>query len=565
MTSSNSRGAGALGAPSASSGLDNRDQSLAVFNTTILSSLLVNEARAQFVHGDLKALPSDPVGPAVSIAGVASFGTLSGSPTGRLNSLYQVVDNASYLAGAHALRTGVDVIVNDDTITYPRAIRGAYTFSSLASFLTGTYNSAGFTQTFGVTEVHQVNPNLGVYVQDEWRARPGLTLNLGLRYDLQWLETIATDTDNLSPRLGLAWTPLPSRRMVIRGGGGLYFDRVPLRAVANAILSAGNTTDLANLRQVNVSLGPAQAGAPAFPNILTAPVPQVTLVNLTTMDRNMQNAYSRQAGLEIEQQLGERVTVSAGYQYVRGRNLIISVNQNVPTCVAAGVNNGCRPNPSYANNSQYSAKGESNYHGLHVSFVQRPARWGHYRVSYTLSKSMNNVGENFFNSPIDPLDLSKDWGRSDDDQRHRLVFDGAVSTSMGPAHTFWGRVSHGLQVSTMMQAYSALPFNIVSGVTTLQGTAGRPLVDGAFVRRNAGVGSSFFSVSARLSRTIVVKGTRRIEALAEVFNLSNRVNPISRNTTFGAGSYPGSPLPAFGQVTAVGDPRAWQFALRAGF
>ena len=50
-------------------------------------------------------------------------------------------------------------------------------------------------------------------------------------------------------------------------------------------------------------------------------------------------------------------------------------------------------------------------------------RWGYYRASYTLSKSMNNVGENFFSSPIDPFDLSKDWARSDDDQRHRFVFD----------------------------------------------------------------------------------------------------------------------------------------------
>ena len=99
----------------------------------------------------------------------------------------------------------------------------------------------------------------------------------------------------------------------------------------------------------------------------------------------------------------------------------MSVNQNVPACAASGTNNGCRPNPAYANNSQYSAVGSSTYHGLHVSFVQRPARWGQYRVSYTLSRSMNNVGEFFFSSPIDPFDLSKDWGRSDDDQRHRLV------------------------------------------------------------------------------------------------------------------------------------------------
>ena len=122
---------------------------------------------------------------------------------------------------------------------------------------------------------------------------------------------------------------------------------------------------------------------------------------------------------------------------MRGSNLIMSVNQNVPSCVASGTNNGCRPNPNYANNSQYSPVADSNYHGLHVSFVQRPAAWGCYRVSYTLSKSMNNVGENFFSSPIDPFDLSKDWGRSDDDQRHRLVFTGGVNTSMEPARDAW--------------------------------------------------------------------------------------------------------------------------------
>ena len=125
--------------------------------------------------------------------------------------------------------------------------------------------------------------------------------------------------------------------------------------------------------------------------------------------------------------LGDHGTFSVGYQYVRGLNLIMSVNQNVPTCLAVGGNNGCRPNPDYANNSQYSSVADSNYHGLHLSLVQRPAAWGHYRVSYTYSKSMNNVGEFFFSSPIDPTDLSKDWGRSDDDQRHRLVVSGSAS------------------------------------------------------------------------------------------------------------------------------------------
>ncbi len=136
VDSRNARGAGALNAPTASSGLDNRDQTVAFSNTLTLSPRTVNETRAQFAYGDLLALPTDPIGPTVNIAGVASFGTLSSSPTGRLNKMYQVVDNLSHQAGAHALRVGVDFLYNDDEITYPavdprrvHAFRRSRTFS----------------------------------------------------------------------------------------------------------------------------------------------------------------------------------------------------------------------------------------------------------------------------------------------------------------------------------------------------------------------------------------------------------------------------------------------------
>jgi len=352
--------------------------------------------------------------------------------------------------------------------------------------------------------------------------------------------------------------------MVVRGSAGIYYDRIPLRAVANALLSAGNTDDVSRLRQTSINLSPGQAGAPVFPAILTAPVPSVTLPSLTTMDRQIQNAYSRQASVEVERQLGERASYSVGYQYLRGLNLIMSINQNVPTCVASGTNNGCRPNHDYANNAQYSSAGDSNYHGLHLSFVQRPARWGHYRVSYTLSKSMNNVGENFFNGPIDPFDLSKDWGRSDDDQRHRLVVSGSMHAPLGPATTLWQHLTHGFELSGMVQAYSAPPFNITSGVNTLQGTAGRPIVNGAFIERNAGEGRAFFTAGLRLSRAFPA-GRAQLETALEVFNLTNHVNELTRNGNFGSGAYPANPSATFNQVTSVGDPRSAQLSVRVRF
>jgi hypothetical protein len=563
--SSNSRGAGGIGAPSASAALDNVDRTVAVSNTMTLSARTVNETRAQFAYSELNAPSTDPIGPTVSIAGIATFGTFSSSPTLRLNKMFEVVDNLSQQRGAHALRAGIDFLFNRDTITNPGAIRGSYTFSSLANFLAGNYNNAGFSQVFGSTSATQSNPNIGIYGQDEWKVGSTLTVNAGLRYDLQYIETINTDRNNVSPRLGFAWSPSALRNTVVRGSTGLFYDRVPLRAVANALISAGNTMDLANVRKVSISLSPDQAGAPAFPSILSAAAPSVTLTNLTTMDPDMQNAFSRQAGLEIEQQLGAHTTVSAGYQYTAGRDLIISINQNVPSCVAAGTNNGCRPIAAYGNNSQYSPLAESTYHGLHLSLVQRPGRWGNYRVSYTLSKATDNVGEFFFSSPIDPFDLGKDVGRSDDDQRHRLVLNGSLNSSMAPSATLWEKLTHGFQVSGLLQYYSALPFNITSGVTTVQGTVGRPVVNGAFIDRNAGVGPDFFSLGMRVSRTFRIGDRVQLEGLLEGFNLTNRENVVTVNGNFGGGSYPGNPSPTFGQIMAIGEPRSLQFGIRAKF
>ena len=104
VSAENSRGAGGLSAPSASSRLDNLDQTIAVSNTLTLSPRTVLETRAQFADSDLQAPATDQIGPAVSIAGVASFGTSSSSPTRRVNKLYQVVNNLSHQAGAHAVR-----------------------------------------------------------------------------------------------------------------------------------------------------------------------------------------------------------------------------------------------------------------------------------------------------------------------------------------------------------------------------------------------------------------------------------------------------------------------------
>jgi hypothetical protein len=566
VDSINSRGAGGLSAPSASANLFDTDQTVAASNIWTLSPRMVNETRVQFTNSNLAAPPSDPIGPAVSISGVASFGTLSGSPTARLNRLSEGTDSWSIQRGAHAIRVGVDFLYNADTITFPRTIRGSYAFSSLANFLSGTYNSSGFTQTFNATQVYQTNPNVGFYAQDEYKVTRNLTLNVGLRYDLEFLRTIATQKGNVSPRAGFAWSPFVSRRTVVRGSYGLFYDRIPLRPLANALLSADNTTVVGNLQQLSISLSPTQAGAPVFPSILgSLTIPAGVLFNFSTMNPNLKNAYSEQGSFEIEQQLGRNATVSVGYQHVRGLHLIISVNQNVPSCAAVGTNNGCRPNPTYGNDSQYSSLADSHYDGAHISFLEKPVKWGNYRVSYTYSKALDNVSEFFFSAPINNFNIWQDYSRSDDDQRSRVAFEGTIHSALGAGSTPWQRFSHGFQLTTSLTAYSPLPFNITTGANTIQGTGARPTINGAFINRNAGEGHALLNLNIRLSRTFAIGEKMRLQALAETFNTLNHVNVATLNGVFGTGAYPTNPSSTFGQITAVNDPRAFQLALRLSF
>jgi hypothetical protein len=241
------------------------------------------------------------------------------------------------------------------------------------------------------------------------------------------------------------------------------------------------------------------------------------------------------------------------------------VNQNVPSCTAVGTNNGCRPNPAYGNDSQYSPFADSHYDGAHISFVQRPVKWGNYRVSYTYSKALDDVSEFFFSAPINNFNIWQDYSRSDDDQRSRLSFEGTIHSSLASAARPWERLSHGFQLTTSLTAYSPLPFNITTGSNTIQGTGGRPAINGIFINRNAGEGFSILNLNVRLSRTFALRERLRLQALAEMFNTLNHVNVATLNGVFGTGAYPTNPSPTFKQITAVNDPRTAQFALRLEF
>ncbi|HEY9283501.1 MAG TPA: TonB-dependent receptor [Pyrinomonadaceae bacterium] len=556
ITSLNARNVGGLNAVSRGTALADRDQTAAGSLVSTLSPRAINEARFQYTRSRLSAPANDERGPAVNIAGVANFGTATFSPTARALDTFEAVNNLTTQRGAHSLKAGASFLLNRLDITFPGALQGVYTFSSLANFQAGRY--ATFQQAFGAVDQFQSNPNVGSFAQDEWKPRRDLTVNLGLRYDAQLLpDPVRVDGNNFAPRAGLAYSPDflgRDRRTVVRASYGVFFDRIPLRATSNALQRDGS-----KYRTAVLSFG--QAGAPVFPAVL-AEFPSDLLVSVTTIDPEIENAYSQQASLQVERELSGAMSLSVGYLRVRAAHVILSRNVNVPRSPAsARVPNLGRPDPRFANVSRFESSGDSRYDGMLVSFRARFSRWAQTRASYTLSKTIDNVGNAFFFTPQDNANLRAERGLADNDQRHRLALSGSFEApAAGGDESPLRRSIAGFQLSYIFQYGSRLPFNVVTGTDRNNDTNvnDRP----AGLGRNTGRGFDYASLDLRLARRFRVGEDRSVETIVEGFNVLNRANLQLPNNTFGAGV---TPLASFGRPTAADNPRQIQFGLRLNF
>jgi hypothetical protein len=552
LASENARNAGGLNDASRGAGLATHDQTLAFSSQATRGSGLANDLRAQVTRSRLAAPPNDRLGPAVNIAGVANFGVATFSPEARDVTVVEVANTLSIARGAHLLKAGVDLLHNDLRIAFPGALPGVYTFPSLDAFRAGQY--ATFQQAFGEPVQEQSNLNAAAFAQEEWRASDALTVTAGVRYDLQDLPSpVETDANNISPRIGAAWAP-GSRRTVLRASTGLYFDRIPLRAVSNALQRDG-------LKYKVAVLAFGQPGAPVFPATLSH-YPDGLLTAVTTIDPGIGAGVSRQASVQVEHGIVPAVTATAAYLALRGSNIIMSRNINAPTLSAAeaarlSVPNLGRPNSSFGNINRFESIGRSRYDGLTLGARAHGARWGDLRVAYTLARAMDDAGNAFFSAPQDNNDVRADWGPSDNDQRHRATFSGAVEPALladvqHPALRGW-------LVSWVYSYASPAPFNVQTGGDRNNDTTvnDRP----ARVGRNSARGFGFAALDVRIARRLDVKGAR-LELSIDAFNVFNRVNLLFPNNTFGTGV---TPLAAFGRPTAAGDPRQIQLGLRVSF
>ena len=549
----NSRNVGGLNAVSRGAGIADTDQTLQVSKVTTLSSRTLNELRFQYTNSRLDAPVNDEAGPAVNISGFANFGTATFSPLGRDINLVEVVDNVSTQLGDHSLKAGGGFLYNHLNIFFPGAIQGVYNFTSVNNFLNGVYGT--YQQAFGAPEQFQSNPNFGVFMQDEWRARRDLTINAGLRYDVQYLrDPIETDKDNIAPRLGVVYAP-GDRKTVIRASYGLYYDRIPLRATSNALQRDGS-------KYLVVQLSPGQTGAPVFPNVLSIqPSALPTKPNITRIDPNIEVSYSQQANLQIERELPWDTVVSVGYLHLRAKHLILSRNANAPALApSAGVPNLGRPDPNWGNISRFESSGNSYYDGMVVSLNQRASRWATMRLSYTLSKTIDDAGNFFFSTVQNNFNIRDDRGLSDNDQRHRFVVSGTLEAPRQGNEKSLARFLRGFQFGYIFSYGSRLPFNVLLGNDRNfdSNNNDRPIGVG----RNTGRGFAFASLDLRVSRRFQLTERVDLQLLAEGFNVLNRTNFGVPNNTFGSGV---NPLPSFGRPTAAFDPRQFQFGMKVSF
>src|SRR5204863_5977424 len=252
---------------------------------------------------------------------------------------------------------------------------------------------------------------------------------------------------------------------------------------------------------------------------------------------------------------------SVGYLHLRAFHVILSRNVNVPTVPAsAGIPNLGRPDPNWGNISRFESSGDSHYDGMVVSYNQRAARWANIRVSYTLSKTIDDAGNFFFSSVQNNFNIRDDRGLSDNDQRHRLVVSGSLEVPPHDKATGFQRFLCGFQLGYIFTYASRLPFNVLLGSDRNFDTNNNDRPVG--VGRNTGRGFDFASLDLRLSRRIRLTERLDLQLLAEGFNVLNRANFGVPNNTFGSAR---TPLPIFGQPTSAFDPRQFQFGMKVSF
>jgi hypothetical protein len=291
--------------------------------------------------------------------------------------------------------------------------------------------------------VSLVRWDAGPFVQDDWRMRPNLTLSLGLRYEVQ---NLAGDYGNIAPRFGFAWAPGKAvsgrQKTVIRGGFGIFYDRIALGPYENAILNNG-------FNQVEYSV----TNPTFYPNIPALSTLNAGQNTINVVDKNLRAEYSMQGAIGIERQLPRNSTVSLTFTENRSNHLeqVVPINTPLPgtynPLLSPGPGNGIFPYGYAAGNIyETTSGGILHQHIVMLSFNTRFSRRVSLQGNYQYTRA-NDLPT----TPTNPYDYTLDWGRSNLDRHHNFTLFGSIQ---GPK---------GLSFSPFVTLRSGAPYDVLLG------------------------------------------------------------------------------------------------------
>jgi hypothetical protein len=396
---------------------------------------------------------------------------------------------------------------------------------------------SGYSQNTGDTHFVYHQQEMGAFVQDQFKLNSRFAITPGLRYD--WQNFLATRRLGFAPRVSFAWVLDEDSKLIVRGGGGIYYDR----------FGSGPLLDLARYenarrRSVQVSLDPAQSPATGCVPISECLTLAAQPPSLAQLAPNAKIPYQIQYGLSLERQLGEKATGIVSLYSARGIDSFRSVDINAPTPQSGYT---LRPNPAYGRIRQMQPEGFWEGEGMDVSYRGRLNKyftgfgrytWSHYEA--------DTGGVGWF--PQNQYDPNDEWSNASWDRRHRL----GMYAMFQPQSV--------LNLSAGLFANTGTPWTVLTGADAYGDDLFNSRPDG--VARNTETNPTYVDLDLRWGHDFHITPNKDEEAprlgfSAGAFNVLNHEN--------GGGIDPVETSSSFGQITSAAPPRRIQLGMRFEF
>lgn len=460
----------------------------------------------------------------------------------------QAIYTSSRFIDKHSVKFGADYMASYYDYNLFSPLNGGYSFPSIAAFQTGAYNQ--YTQSFGDAHNPRWHNYISGFLQDSWSAGKRLTVNYGVRYDLEFNPkheasglAFGNDYNNFSPRLGLSYGLNQSGTTFLKVATGIYYDRL-FQNLTTFFTSIKGHEQLSSATWSRTT-----PGAPVYPAVFTSPPATLPagVVNSWIMPDQVRVPNSRQIVLTLEHQLRANIAVSASGVYTRtsDREYVWDTNLEWDNARAAYF----RPNPAYRQITQYRFGGKAEYTGAIFEVTKRGSKVS-FSGNLTFARAYETTANYGSQANDQHAGIDADWGPQTDTPVARGVLSG------------WYNAGRGVQISGVYRARTGGAITPVAAGLDLNG-------DGNLSDRTPTFGRNSFrmpgtsSTDVRATWAVPVRNGSRIMVYAEVFNLFDQENLSSVNNDYG--TVPGSPKATWMQPLAWFAPREVQLGARITF